>query len=214
MAYTQTPGRGNKPKTGDGLPTSLNSGSVNSTDPFPSPSTYAKDSDKMTFDETKYNKTIYNPKSSKFVSEPTGGVSYNQKTGEYGSKPVVSKFQKADTNKGISTGDTEMYVNKKSIGKVPKDTGKDKETYRAFVSDSLDVTAGRRIAVAEYNQKSKNLPKPNKGFYDAANKYNADIKAKTMAKKEKEGTVSSNSTNFFSDARGQEMRKKIRENVK
>jgi hypothetical protein len=28
MAYTQTPGRGNKPKTGDGLPTSLNSGAV------------------------------------------------------------------------------------------------------------------------------------------------------------------------------------------
>lgn len=214
MAYTQTPGRGGKPKTGDGLPTGLNSGSANSTDPFPLPSTYAKDSDVMTFDETKYNKTIYNPKSSKFVSEPLGGVSYNQKTGEYGAKPVVSKFQKNDTNKGSSTGNTEMYVNKKSIGKVTKNTGQDKETYRAFVSDSLDVTAGRRIAAVEYNQKSKNLPKPNKGFYDAANKYNADIKNKTMAEKEKQGTVSSNSTDLFSGAQGQEMRKKIRENVK
>lgn len=210
MAYTQKPGGGPLLKTGNGIPSALLQKTPTY---FPLPSDYAKDSDTVFFDEKKANTTIYNPKSDKFVNEPLGGVSYNQKTGEYAPKPVVSRFQKSDTNKGISTGDTEMYVNKKPIGTVPKNTGQDKEAYRAFVSDSLDVTAGRRIAAAKYNQKIKNLPKPNEGFYKAANEYNAGIKAKTMAKKEKEGTVSSNSTSLFGGAIGQLIRNKIREYV-
>ena len=214
MAYTQTPGRGNGLKTGANLPTSLNSGSTNSTNPFPLPSTFAQDSDKMTFEETKYNKTIYNPKSDKFVSEPLGGVAYNQKTGEYAPKPVVSKFTKLETNRGTSTGNMQMYVNNNPVGTVRKNIGQDKEAYRAFVSDSLDVTGARRIAAAEYNQKSKNLPKPNQGFYDAATTYNADVKAKTIAKKEKQGTISSNSSEFFGGVNGQAIRKNIRQNVR
>jgi hypothetical protein len=35
MAYKQTPGRGNSPKTGSGLPSVLNSGSTDSSDPRP-----------------------------------------------------------------------------------------------------------------------------------------------------------------------------------
>lgn len=34
MAYTQTPGRGNGPKTGGGLPASLNSGAVGNTEGY------------------------------------------------------------------------------------------------------------------------------------------------------------------------------------
>jgi len=62
MAYTQNPGRGNSAKTGGGLPAQLNSGSANAIDPFysamPDPGAFAKDSDKMTYDERKSNATL------------------------------------------------------------------------------------------------------------------------------------------------------------
>lgn len=229
MAYTPTPGRGNGPKTGAGLPTSLNSGSTNSTNPFPVPSTFntanlanpfpapsafTKDSDGMTFEEKRNNRTMYNPKSDKFIKEPFGMVTYDQEKGEYAPKPVTSKFSKFETNRGISTGDAQMYVNNNLVGKVPKNIGEDKEAYRAFVSDSLDTSGQRRINAAEYNQKLKNLPKPNKEFYDAATKHNADVKAKTLTKKENQGTVSSNPTGFMGSAIGQAIRRIIRQNVR
>lgn len=57
MPYTQTPGRGNKPKTGNGLPSSLNSGAVGNPNGYnpatsPLPNTVNKGGYEKTLDTT------------------------------------------------------------------------------------------------------------------------------------------------------------------
>jgi hypothetical protein len=194
MAYTQKPGRGNGPKTGGGLPAQLNSGSTNAIDPvyssMPDPGAFAKDSDKMSYDERKSNASLYNPKSEKFVKEPLGGVAYDEKSKQYVPKPVTAKFEKGlGTGKPIAFGTTNLHVGKNFVGNVRKGSDIEKETYSRFVSDSLDTTADRRVRALEYNQKMKNLPAPNKEFYNAANAANEKIKNKTIQDKIKKGTV-------------------------
>jgi len=56
MAYTQTPGRGNEPKTGNGLPSSLNSGAAGNQEGYnpitsPLPNTVSKGGYEKTLDK-------------------------------------------------------------------------------------------------------------------------------------------------------------------
>lgn len=217
MAYTQKPGRGNGPKTGGGLPAQLNSGSTNAIDPFnsamPDPGAFAKDSDKMTYDERKANSTYYNPKSEKFISKPLGeGVIYDKNTNKYVPEPVTAKFEKGlGTGKPIGMGTTNLHVGKNFVGNVRKGSDMEKEAYSKFVGDSLMVTGNRRVRAMEYNQKMKNLPAPNKEFYDSAKAYNENIANKTIAEKVKKGTVKPREqhSNSWGEAPGQKMRMAI-----
>lgn len=194
MAYTQKPGRGNNPKTGDGLPAQLNNGSANAIDPFysamPDPGAFAKDSDKMTYDERKSNAKLHNPKSEKFVKDPIGGVIYDEKLKKYVPKPVTATFQTGlGSGKPIGMSTTNLHVGGKLVGNLPKGSPLIKEAYSRFVSDSLDTTADRRVRALEYNQKMNNLPAPNKEFYKAADAANEKIKNQTIEQKVKKGTV-------------------------
>lgn len=123
MPYTQTPGRGNGPKTGGGLPTSLNSGSTANTtiDPPVKNLTSARTSTKS--GNTTTTTSDY--------SNPTAISQVAKATGLEFTKEAMNVFAPSKTTKNVELdlGKYKSYVTKGS----PTMTGKDEttQTYEA-----------------------------------------------------------------------------------
>ena len=117
MAYTQTAGRGNKPKTGDGLPPSLNSGAVGNQEGYnpatsPLPNTVNKGGYEKTLDKVG-NTLILRGGDKKEISRAQIGTKQEEAMRkEYEAKKSFTE--------GARTDNTNFLTTREKIGKKVK----------------------------------------------------------------------------------------------
>jgi hypothetical protein len=188
MAYTQNPGRGNNSKTGHGVPSPL----LQHKGGFPNPTDFLQDSDMITPEQMKSNRTTYNPKSKDFNPTPSGAT-YNANSGKYEPNKVMDSFSAQRDSSGRLTG--KAFVNDKQVMDTKGGDAASKykevgQAYGSFVGDSLRQVSSNRSAAAVYNQNMKNFPQASSPAYTSAKQsFNQREKDSVISSKKSSGQL-------------------------
>ena len=145
MAYTQTPGRGNFDKTGNGLPGTLNSGSTASTSIDPSIKKLKSTSTSTKEDKTTTTNTSYANKTAINQVKGATGIEFTKEGMNSIAQPSTTK------NVELDLGKYKKYVTKGN----PAMTGKDETTQTYTTVKGRVMNPAQREEIASY-VRSKN----------------------------------------------------------